>query len=172
MKSIVAIALMLITLTAGMQMSHARPTDSGNDDLLARSIGPHAPNLMVRPGKDDRPSAPPRGYVLDDDDDGRVSRAEADAHYRWMFAILDVDRDGHVRRSEFVHALDTGRRDPIRREAQIERLRVLFARLDSDGDRLVMRPEFLEACRTHFSTSDADGDGEVSVWEFRSKRPL
>lgn len=122
--------------------------------------------------RQDPPAAPSRGYILDGDRDGTVSRAEADAHYSWIFAILDGDRDGLVRRPEFVGALDLKRRDPIRRQAQLERLGALFTRLDVDGDQQLRKSEFLGACNAHFITSDADGDGRVTVWEFRSKRPL
>lgn len=118
-----------------------------------------------------RPGAPQEA-TLDSDRDGTVSRGEATAHYGWMFAFLDDDHDGDIKAAEFIEVLGNHRAEPARRRAHRTRLEELFRRLDADGDRKIDREEFLAACGAHFSTSDSDGDGEVSVQEFRSRRPL
>jgi hypothetical protein len=170
MKRMIRDAAILTTICLLSTQGHARSSLPGDDATLARKS--ETSELRLIRQQQDRQVAPRRGYVLDGDKDGTVSRAEANAHYSWVFTILDVDSDGRVRRTEFIDALDLGQRDPIRREAHLERLGTLFARLDTDGDHQVHRTEFLGACNAHFTTSDADGDGRVSVREFRSKRPL
>ena len=113
-----------------------------------------------------------RPYTLDRDGDGKVSRTEAEAHYDWLFGLLDRDQDNEIVKAEFEIALGSKQQEPARLEAHVARLETLFSRLDLDGDRVLIRAEFFDACGAHFSTSDADGDGQVTVVEFRSRRPL
>lgn len=135
------------------------------------------------PGLDLRGATPPHQEkreeraegVLDLDGDGLVSEDEARRYYAWIFDLLDRDRDGGVVRAEFVDALlGTSPRggDRERVEGRIERLGTLFRRLDSDDDGRLTEAEFMRACHAHFVSSDDDGDGSVSVREFRSGQPL
>ena len=127
---------------------------------------------LIQPRSKRSVAAAASPHLIDIDQDGAVSQDEATAHYAWLFGLLDVDGDRTVREAEFVDALDVRRPDPARREAHRARLGRMFARLDVDGDLLLHREEFLSACRVHFASSDNDGDGQVSVWEFRTRRPL
>ena len=44
--------------------------------------------------------------------------------------------------------------------------RALFEVVDVDRDGLLTQQEFVGAGRQDFLGSDADGDGQVSIWEF------
>lgn len=149
----------------------ARSYPAGQDQDLAGETGP-SPVHMIQPRS--RPPETPaqRPGTIDSDRDGEISLAEANAHYSWLFNLLDQDHDGAIRKVEFVGTLELNKPDPAQRQAHRHRLGELFARLDGDGDAVILEGEFLAACDSHFSSSDADGDGRVSVWEFRSRRAL
>lgn len=170
MNPAIQTAAILITICLLSPQAYARTAVPEHGALLTQpteSVG-----LRMIRQRQDPEEGPARGYQLDANGDGTVTRAEADAHYSWLFTVLDGNGDGVVGKAEFVDALDLRGRDPAVREAHVERLGVLFSRLDTDGDKQVRRSEFLDACNAHFVTIDTDGDGLVTVSEFRATRPL
>ncbi len=42
--------------------------------------------------------------------------------------------------------------------------------MDTDGDGLVSQAELMDYGARRFAAADRDGDGTVTVWEFRSLR--
>lgn len=162
---IVAAVLSIVCLPRGNPQ--ARGYDDQTSDRMARPAA-----ALVRAEPDGELAEPGSPQLIDSDRDGVISEAEAMAHYRWLFGLLDRDRDRVILPAEFIQALGTGARDPARQEAERVQLRGLFQRLDRDGDRTVGHGEFLTACNAHFSSSDGDGDGRVSLQEFRSRRAL
>jgi len=112
---------------------------------------------------------------VDHDGDGFVDQDEATYLASVRFNMLDADNDDRVNREEFMQA-DRGltvafwNRDPeyenIRKKVE-ER----FSKLDGpDQDGIITRAEFIERTRSVFQTADADDDGKVDVWEYRSVR--
>lgn len=167
----VAVAFFLgICLVTGLAGQPDAATGS-HDPAVARDGGTlNAALIQSQP--EPRPATAGRPYTLDQNGDGMISRIEAEAHYDWLFSLLDQNQDGAIRHPEFTGMLRLKQPDPAKTRAHLARLDTLFQRLDMDGDRILVRAEFLGACGAHFKTSDADGDGEVSVVEFRSRRPL
>jgi Ca2+-binding EF-hand superfamily protein len=81
------------------------------------------------------------------------------------FESVDVDGNGVLTPEEFLRA------DLLRRSASVAggldgRRRALFEVADVDRDRRLSQQEFVAAGRQDFLGSDANGDGEVSIWEF------
>lgn len=69
-----------------------------------------------------------------------ITRAQAEAGVRAMFAKIDTDRDGYVTRADAEAAAAAHRSQ--RQEARGERRSALFARLDANGDGMISRAEF------------------------------
>ncbi len=108
----------------------------------------------------------------DADGDGIVTRAEAEAHAKQMFAHMDANGDGKL--------------DPSDREARrSERREAMFAALDKDADGSISREEFMafdhqgpgkmhhrpDGERGHpgmmmMQKADTDNDGSISEAEF------
>lgn len=117
---------------------------------------------------------PKQTRAIDLDGDGAVSQEEARAYYAWLFKLLDRNGDGAITKLEFIKALGPGRMQISlsERTTKIERLGVLFSRLDKDGDEQIDGAEFMGACDNHFASADANGDGIVTLEEFGSRQAL
>jgi Ca2+-binding EF-hand superfamily protein len=81
------------------------------------------------------------------------------------FESVDVDGNGVLTPEEFLRA------DLLRRGASMvggvdARRRALFGLVDGDRDGMLSRQEFMDASRRDFVGSDANRDGNVSIWEF------
>ncbi len=123
---------------------------------------------------------PMAGAPVDADGDGLVSADEASARAEAVFAALDADGDDTVTRDEFLAAGPMGAfaMDPsaatmpmIARRNEVRGAR--FDSLDGDANGQIGRAEFVQAAQNDFTAADADGDGQVTVWEYRaSHRPF
>jgi Ca2+-binding EF-hand superfamily protein len=88
------------------------------------------------------------------------------------FTALDLDGDNRLSAEEFLlgklhHApgrVTAADADERRRQGRV----ALFAVLDAGRDGVISREEFAAAGARYFATRDADGDGRVTIWEFRS----
>lgn len=111
-----------------------------------------------------------RLLVVDTDGDGTVSAAEADSFAADYFAVIDTDRDGIVRRGEYVgaelHGVWWRWLSGVSPDVRASFLADGFTRRDLDGDGGVTVSEFVARTRTDYATSDDDSDGRVSPLEF------
>lgn len=128
---------------------------------------------------------------LDDDGDGTVTRAEFMGHGEERYA--QAAAEGDVTPEVYEESVAFWQTDPFADDAARER----FAALDADGDGTLTRDEwegadlypmerdyygetgpdviyqrdaFLDEEELAFSDADLDGDGEVTVWEYRAYR--
>lgn len=97
---------------------------------------------------------------MDRDNDGVITRAE------WLgteegFRQLDVNRDGVLSGDEVRQIAEPGR------GSQVDELRVVFDRADTNGDRRLSRSEWYGNSST-FTRLDRNGDGVISRGEFIS----
>lgn len=110
-------------------------------------------------------------YPADVDGDGFVSAAEASRHAATTFALFDVDGDEALTEDEFIDsafvAMPMGRRNT---ERLFVNRRARFAELDANGDGAVTRAEFISRAQLAFESADTDGNGQVTVWEFRAEQ--
>ena len=123
---------------------------------------------MMGPGFGGMGFGPGLGFAagpLDADGDGAVSADEASARAEIAFARLDPDGDGLVPEAEFLGAAAMG---AFARHPMAERRAARFAALDADGDKVLTRDEFFAAAEADYGAADTDGDGTVTVWEYRS----
>lgn len=92
----------------------------------------------------------------DTDDDGTISRAEADAFMAARAKAVDADGDGKITAAE-VEAY----RDKRRQERMAERLKAF----DADGDGVVSVAEFEKAQTWRLARADRNGDGRIERGE-------
>ena len=145
-----------------------------------QGIGPEGPQSgamwapqMMRPGG--MGGAFYRFGIVDADSDGVISDAEAAANREELFITMDADEDGALTLEEY-RAIGSGPgpmmagvEGPFHVQAQ-ERKAAAFTAMDSDGDSGVSQREWMAAGQQRFAAADQDGDGTVTVWEFRSVR--
>ncbi len=116
-----------------------------------------------------------RFAIIDADSDGTISDAEAAANHEEVFVTMDADEDGALTREEYLAVsfgpgpMMTDGRGRLREQA-LARKAANFAEMDGDGDDSVTQREWMAAGEDRFVASDHDGDGVVTVWEFRSAR--
>ena len=122
----------------------------------------YGPNMMG-PSGDARAAGQARRDLVDANDDGAVSAAEAAAWHEGMFNAMDANNDGVLDIDEFVAAAGQNR-GYRQQEKRAER----FREIDGDNDGNVTQAEFMAMGKSRFEAADGDGDGRVSVWEWRS----
>lgn len=118
------------------------------------SLGSSA--LLAGPGGHHRGGAGPAFEQMDADDDGQVSRAEAEAFRQSRHAGLDANGDGIV-------GFEEAR--AFRQAKAEERARKRFARMDADGDGQVSMAEFNARSERWFERADRNHDGVISAEE-------
>lgn len=113
------------------------------------------------------PHKPPHSMMkaADTDDDGRISRAEADAQRGKMFSELDEDGDGAISRDLFVSQKTDRIMKRMSRENIEKRVGRRFDKIDQDGDKSLSLGEFNSRGQSHFDRMDHDGDGYISKGE-------
>lgn len=92
------------------------------------------------------------------------SAGDAGWHRARGFEALDLDGDGALGREEFALAIQFSRRSDATTRHQLRS--EAFGAFDQDGDGVLSEHEFAAAGERHLAESDADDDGEVSIWEF------
>lgn len=99
---------------------------------------------------------------MDANQDGQVTKAEAEASHKARFAELDTNRDGVIDGQEL-----TARHEARRAERVAER----FAALDADGNGSLSRTEVPPFFAARFDNVDTNGDGAVSSDEMLAAGP-
>lgn len=105
----------------------------------------------------------------DSNQDGKISRSEADAAQDRAFKQLDTDGDGRIDAKEF-DAGQPGLPDDADKGAKKRRHRVVsswFKHMDANGDGAISRSEYRKALTPYFDRLDSDGDGYISSGELK-----
>jgi Ca2+-binding EF-hand superfamily protein len=106
--------------------------------------------------------------LVDADGDGAVSQAEMAALRDRAFGQVDADGDGAIDPGELVAARAAVEDRSTMAQA---RMRIVFRRLDQDGDGRVTRDEVARRA-VMFETADRDGDGLLTANELQALRDL
>jgi hypothetical protein len=111
-----------------------------------------------------------RFAMIDGNDDGRISDDEAAAQREAVFLIMDSDDNGELTEVEYMETkMGPGEgRNEARMKARQDAKRARFAPMDTDKSGTVSKAEFMAQGKDRFAKADADGDGIVTPWEFRS----
>lgn len=152
-----AVMAVLVTGTA----ARANDTESNSDDgarVMPFGFGAFGGmNMMAMP--------------IDTNADGIVSASEASQHASAGFSIFDSDGDSQLSQDEYmmsaVSTMAMGR-------CNVDRLFVnriaRFTNMDADSNESVTLPEFMASAQASYDAADTNGDGTVTVWEFRAKQ--
>ncbi len=105
----------------------------------------------------------------DTNNDGKISRAEANAAQDRAFKQLDTNGDGQVDAKEFDAGqpglpADASAQDKARRHRVISSW---FNHIDADGNGKISRSEYRKALTPYFDKLDANGDGYISKDELQ-----
>ncbi len=111
-----------------------------------------------------------RFTVIDANDDGEISDDEAAAQRESVFLAMDANDDGKLTEKEYMSVrMGQGEgRNKARRAARQEQKRQRFAPMDTDKSGEVSKAEWMAAGKQRFESADANKDGTVTPWEFRS----
>ena len=108
---------------------------------------------------------------IDQNLNGFVELDETAAVREQLFADMDADHDGNMAELEYLRMyMGPGHFPGSARPhgADMEELLATgFTPLDKDGDGVVSKVEFMVAGEVLYAESDSDGDGQVSVREYR-----
>jgi len=107
--------------------------------------------------------------IIDLNDDGRISDAEAATAADEVFTAMEADDDGQVTKEEYMAVrMGPGTGWNAERQAAMQAQKeARYSGMDGDGDGVVSKGEFLDAAQKHHKAADTDGDGGVSPWEHR-----
>ena len=131
------------------------------------------PGMAMGPGMRHRPmlGGGRQGPALDADGDGIVAPDDAARRHQMTFRRLDRDGDELLSQDEFVSRGGRGFRFAPPHMRRTEQRQQRFEAIDSDQDGQLSLVEFMSAGERRFAASDLNGDGMVTVWEFRAFRP-
>lgn len=117
----------------------------------------------------DAKKTPPPPSAIDQNNDGLVSKAEADAVAGRDFAAFDTDKDGKISKDEFKALLFKANAKQLPDEAAKKKVEpeilAQFNQLDQNKDGSITKAEFLEDSTRRFKAMDENGDGKVSKEE-------
>ncbi len=118
---------------------------------------------------DNRGGPHPRLEALDANQDGNITKDEAEAHRADKFNSADANGDGLVSADEF-EVFAEAERERKREQRQARR----FAKMDVDGDGLISAEEHAShaAARMErmFERVDTDGDGVITEAEMEAAK--
>lgn len=155
---ILAIQLTVIGPTVAVEGDPRLPSGAGTPGDCERLSWEFAHQRgSLAPLGSGRPAGPGAAGSLDADGDGLVSPDEAAARREAAFVSLDGDEDGRLTVAELA---------PF---APLRGWRERFRAMDTNADGAVDRAEFMAGGQRHYDASDLDGDGAVTVWEYRSR---
>jgi hypothetical protein len=147
-------------LTVAMTLSAALASPKAQ----AQATLPGLNNPLTDPGAELRKAEDNRRIrefqAIDGDDDGTLSSEELAADRQARFTALDENGDGSLSRDEFrLRRIDL----PAGAAA------VIFSGMDATADGRLSRDEYAAAGRADARAADIDGDGSLSIWEFRTR---
>lgn len=112
--------------------------------------------------------------LVDLDGDGMISADEAAVRHEETFAIIDANDDDTLTLDEYLAVrFGGGPHGPglgPRRAEMDERKRARFKSMDTNGDGIIQKLEFLKSGEEQHKAADTDGDGKVSIWDYRAAR--
>ncbi|MBT5109081.1 MAG: hypothetical protein HOM25_10395 [Rhodospirillaceae bacterium] len=106
--------------------------------------------------------------IIDQNGDGVVQPDEAAARSEGRFGAYDADDDGMVVKDEFMAVRMRG--GPRGQLPKYSTQEAKFAGMDANKDGKVSKAEFITAGERQYMKSDSNGDGKVTVWEYRAAR--
>jgi Ca2+-binding EF-hand superfamily protein len=119
-------------------------------------------------------------HRADTNGDGRVSQAEMEAALAASFAVLDVNHDGALSKSEIDNRREIYKayRQRLKAERQagkhvagvirLKGFKKHFAKLDTNGDGVISKGEIDGAAAHQFKRRDRNGDGYISATDFKA----
>ncbi|MBM3582922.1 MAG: hypothetical protein FJX36_00415 [Alphaproteobacteria bacterium] len=105
------------------------------------------------------------GGMIEADRDGVVSAEELANHADMAFDMKDADGDEVLSKDEFM-----GQHGAMMSTRRAERRQARFAAMDANGDSALDYAEFMDGHKAMLAAADTDGDGRVTIWEFRIAR--
>ncbi|HCL66152.1 MAG TPA: hypothetical protein DIC56_15215 [Rhizobium sp.] len=121
--------------------------------------------MMMMPGRGRFP-------IVDADENGVVSAEEAASAAEEVFAAMDADDNGELTLEEYM-TVRMGPQNGWNKERQAAREKDKsdrFATMDADKNDSVSQAEFMASSKGRFEGADADKDGKVTPWEWRSQQ--
>ena len=113
-----------------------------------------------------------RFAIVDVNSDDRIGADEAAAWRESVFAAMDADDSNDLTMEEFMAVRmgkGEGRNAERQKKKQAEK-QARFKPMDKDNSGAVSIVEWMDAGKASFEKADADGDGNVTPWEFRAHR--
>lgn len=98
--------------------------------------------------------------MVDGDKDGKITRAEADAHRDAQFAKFDADNNGSLDENEYLALMED-----FRRQMMLAR----FKRHDVDGDGVISKDEMGTRISHMFERMDRNDDGVIEGDEMKRR---
>lgn len=141
-------------LFAAPAMSQTRPADV---------------SLLVDPG---RAAVEAFAVAIDANRDGRISPAELDTAGRAVFASMDTDADSVLTRDEMAgweHGMSRLAAFRGRTQAYEASVGLVFDLFDRDRSDTIDADEHADGIRAALAQADRDGDGAMSLAEFRDE---